>query len=50
MDADVGALPDALGTAGASEESKTGSERKRMRMDEILAELADVNYALERMQ
>lgn len=48
--ADERGTTDALGTAGASEESKTGSERKRMRMDEILAELADVNYALERMQ
>lgn len=31
-------------------EKGPGPERKRMRMDDILTELSDVNYALERMQ
>ena len=41
---------DILEDAAALEEGKAGAKRQRMRLQEILMELSDVEYALKRMQ
>lgn len=48
--ADIPEVVDTLKGADVSEKGYAGSERQRMRLQEILMELADVEYALKRMQ